>query len=55
MYSVKEVADMLGVHENTVHRLIARGEIEAVKLGRRILIPKQHINELLGLARARQI
>jgi len=32
MYSVKEVADLLEVHVNTVHRAIDRGDIPAIKV-----------------------
>jgi len=37
--SVEQVAAQLGVHALTVRRAIARGEIPAVKVGRRVLVP----------------
>jgi excisionase family DNA binding protein len=36
-YSVKEVADLLGVSHDTVSRLIERGELSAVRVSERIV------------------
>jgi excisionase family DNA binding protein len=47
-YSPSEVADMVGLTEWTVRGLISRGELRAVKLRRRILIPRQALTEFLG-------
>lgn len=33
-YSIAEAAIILGVNQRTIHRLIARGELPAVRLGR---------------------
>ena len=46
--SVEQVAAQLGVHALTVRRAIARGEIPAVKIGRRVLIPVEAWKESLG-------
>lgn len=43
---ISEVADMLGVHYNTIWRLIKEGSIPAVKIGRSWHIPVQFVQEL---------
>lgn len=47
VYSVKEAAELLGVHSNTLRRAIARGELRAARLGDRVLIPRGEIQRLL--------
>jgi excisionase family DNA binding protein len=39
VYSVKECAEALDLHRNTVYRLIAAGELPAVRLGKRLVVP----------------
>ena len=46
-YSVREAAEMLGVCEKTVRRLIARGLISPNKALRHLLIPKKEIERFL--------
>ena len=43
--SVNDAADLLGVGRNTLYEAIARGEIPAIHVGRRILIRKQALLE----------
>ena len=51
LYSVREVATKLGVHPETVRRLIHDGRLDAVRIGRVLRI---HASELDGfLARQR--
>jgi len=45
-YGPKELAKMLGLHPNTVYRLIWQGEIRVVKVGRRMIVPKQEVERL---------
>lgn len=41
MYTVVEAAALLGISKSTAHELIARGDLEAVRLdGRRLISPK---------------
>lgn len=47
VYSVRETAELLGVHANTIRRAIERGELRAVRLGDRVLIPRNEIWRLL--------
>jgi excisionase family DNA binding protein len=46
-YSVQEVAEQLGVCQASVYRALKRGELEAVLLGGRRLIPARSIEKLL--------
>lgn len=34
LLSIREVANVLGVHRNTVHRLVNAGELHPVRIGR---------------------
>ena len=43
--SIKQTADLLGVHYNTVYRMVRRGELEAYKVGRIIRISDEDIEE----------
>lgn len=45
--SVSEVADVLNVDPRTVSSAIAAGELPSVKLGRRLLIPREPFLSIL--------
>jgi excisionase family DNA binding protein len=47
-YSPAELAVALGCTVQHVHNLIARGELRSIKLGRKRLIPRSVVEELLG-------
>jgi len=47
-FSIQETADQLGLSVATVYRAIERGDLEAVKLGGRRLIPARCIEKLLA-------
>jgi excisionase family DNA binding protein len=49
-YSVHEASRLLGVCEATVREAIRKGQIRALRIGRkpRILVPKSAIDRLLG-------
>jgi excisionase family DNA binding protein len=47
-YSIREAAACLGVHPLTVRAAISRGELRTIRLGRRILIPRSAVDELLA-------
>jgi excisionase family DNA binding protein len=47
VYDVKAVARALGLSRNTVYELIRQGQIPSVRLGRRILIPREALENLL--------
>lgn len=47
-FTVDEVAQLLGVASATIYRNIARGRILAVRVGRRIVIPRWVVHDILG-------
>ena len=46
--SYREVADLLGVHPLTVRRAVELGQLPVVEIGRRRLVPKRALDELLA-------
>jgi excisionase family DNA binding protein len=48
--TVTEAAVLLGVGRNTCYAAIARGELPAVRLGRRLLVPRIALEKLLAEA-----
>lgn len=50
VFSVDEVAMILGISRAHAYELIARNELRHVRLGRRILIPVAVVDELLDVA-----
>lgn len=47
-YTVKEAANALGIGRTTVCRAISEGELAAVKLGSRTLIPSEALRTWIG-------
>ena len=47
-YSVDEAAALLGLSRSMAYECIRRGEIPAIRFGRRVLVPRMAIDELLG-------
>ena len=50
--TITEAAARLGIHRQTLRAAIERGDLRAVRVGRRWLIPVAAIDELLGGHRA---
>jgi len=48
MFSVEEVAAILGVGRATAYQCANTGEIPALRLGRRLLIPRAALARILG-------
>lgn len=46
--TVEEAAKALGISRATAYEAVSRGEIPAIRIGRRILIPKVALEKLLG-------
>jgi excisionase family DNA binding protein len=48
--NVEEVADRLGINRSTAFELIRRNAfpLPVIRLGRRIVVPRQAVTELLG-------
>ena len=47
-YTVNETADILGLGRSAVRNAIARGELRAVRIGGRVIIPLSAVAKLLG-------
>jgi excisionase family DNA binding protein len=48
--TVDEAAYLLNISRGLVYELVSRGELPAIRLGRRIVIPRIAMEELLGTA-----
>lgn len=46
--SVKEAAQILGIHSWSAYEAVKRGEIPALHIGKRILVPVPRLRALLG-------
>ena len=46
-YSVKEVAETLGISKGSVYEMTRTGRLDHVKVGSRILIPRHALDKLL--------
>lgn len=51
--SVSEAADTLGISTSLAYRLVGRGELPSVRLGRRLVVPRAAIDRVLAMAVAR--
>lgn len=47
--TVAEAAPLLGLHPETLYDAIARGDMPAIRVGRRLAIPAAHIRRLLQI------
>ena len=45
--TVEEAATLLGIGRNSAYQAIARGELPALRFGRRLLIPRAALDRLL--------
>lgn len=50
LFTVEQMADILGLAQNTVRSLCRNGQIPAVHIGRRWYVPRAKLNEFLGVA-----
>jgi excisionase family DNA binding protein len=46
--SVPETAALLGISRAHAYELVARGQLPALRLGRRLVVPRQAIENLLA-------
>lgn len=51
--TVPEAAEAIGVSSRHLYELVRAGEFPAVKLGRRVIIPRSAVDDLLGTATTR--
>jgi excisionase family DNA binding protein len=54
LYSVEEAADLLGIGRTFMFRLLATGEIDSLKIGRRRKIPRDALHGYVERLRAAQ-
>lgn len=47
LYTVREVADLLRVHQRTAYRLITGGSIGAIKIGSQWRVPEEALMEFI--------
>jgi excisionase family DNA binding protein len=48
-YTAQEVADMIGVHIQTVRLWIKRGKLKGVKIGRAFFINSDDVQKMMGI------
>lgn len=48
VWSVEETARLLGVSRAHAYELVARGELPHLRLGRRVVVPKHLLDDLLA-------
>ena len=49
VYTVTQTASLLGISRTHAYELIARGDLKHVRLGRRIVVPRNTLELLLGI------
>ena len=49
-YTVPEAAELLGISRSSAYECVKRGELPAIVLGRRIVITRAALDDLLGVA-----
>jgi excisionase family DNA binding protein len=47
--TVEETAELLGVGRNTAYEAVRTGDLPAIRVGRRILVPTQPLLTLIGV------
>ena len=50
VYTIKEVGRILGVNRNLAYELARTGQIPTIRLGKRLVCPKQALNRMLAEA-----
>ena len=49
-YTVEEAGDLLGISRGSAYNLVRTGEIPALRMGRRLLVSRGALEDLLGHA-----
>lgn len=47
-FTIKELADLLGVSRIAIYKKVKKGQIKATKIGRNYAIPSKYINNIMG-------
>jgi excisionase family DNA binding protein len=50
--TVEEAAEILGVGRRTAYKAVAAGELPALRLGNRLVVPRAKLNAMLGIAQS---
>lgn len=50
--TVEEAAQMLGISRSSAYECVKRGELRALRLGRRLVVPRAVLEDLLGASSA---
>lgn len=53
-FSTQEAADFLGVSQWLILELVKRGELPSLRLGRRIVVPRAALDQMLESATRRE-
>jgi len=53
LVSVRDVADQLGVHPETIRRLIHDGRLDAVRVGRVLRVHREAVDKFLARQRVK--
>ena len=51
-YTVGEAAELLGISRNSAYEAVRKGELPTIRIGRRILVPRSRLADLLAKADA---
>ena len=54
-YNVPEVAKIIGVGRNAVYEAAKRGDVRAIQIGKRIVIPRSEVERLLNMGAVPQV
>jgi excisionase family DNA binding protein len=55
LYSVEEAADLLGIGRTFMYHLVATGEVDSLKIGKRRKIPRDSLNSYVERLRSEQL
>jgi excisionase family DNA binding protein len=47
-YTVTEAADLIGISRSTAYDLVSKGELRAIRLGRRWVVPVSTVVSIVG-------
>jgi excisionase family DNA binding protein len=47
-YTAREAAERLGIGLTSLYAGVRRGEVPAIQIGRRVLIPRSRLDDMLG-------
>lgn len=51
--NVEEAGEMLGISRRSAYRAAANGDLPALRIGRRLVVPTAQLLELLGMSEER--